>query len=53
MNGQLNNPIGMVESFSILLDDLNTPKYFAKLHELFDLASKGDKSKKDEFNEGL
>jgi cysteinyl-tRNA synthetase len=40
-----------VESFSILLDDLNTPKYFAKLHELFDLASSGNKSKKEEFNE--
>ena len=40
-----------IESFSILLDDLNTPKYFAKLHELFDLASRGNKSKKDEFNE--
>jgi cysteinyl-tRNA synthetase len=33
------------------LDDLNTPKYFAKLHELFNLASKGDKDKKKEFNE--
>ena len=39
------------ESFSILLDDLNTPKYFTKLHELFNLASKGDKIKRDEFNE--
>jgi cysteinyl-tRNA synthetase len=38
------------ETFSILLDDLNTPKYFAKLHELFNLASNGNKSKKDEFN---
>ena len=39
------------ETFSILLDDLNTPKYFAKLHELFNLASKGNKNKKNEFNE--
>ena len=41
----------IVQTFSILLDDLNTPKYFAKLHELFNLASKGDKDKKKEFNE--
>ena len=41
----------IVQTFSILLDDLNTPKYFAKLHELFNLASKGDKDKKNEFNE--
>jgi cysteinyl-tRNA synthetase len=39
------------QTFSILLDDLNTPKYFAKLHELFNLAIKGDKNKKIEFNE--
>ncbi len=39
------------ETFSILLDDLNTPKYFAKLHELFNSASKGNKNKKNEFNE--
>ena len=39
------------QTFSILLDDLNTPKYFAKLHELFGLAIKGDKNKKNEFNE--
>jgi cysteinyl-tRNA synthetase len=38
------------QTFSILLDDLNTPKYFAKLHELFSLATKGDKNKKNEFN---
>jgi cysteinyl-tRNA synthetase len=38
------------QTFSILLDDLNTPKYFAKLHELFSLASKGDENKKKEFN---
>jgi len=36
---------------SSLLDDLNTPKYFANLHELFNLASKGDKEKKSEFNQ--
>ena len=39
------------QTFSILCDDLNTPKYFAKLHELFSLATKGDKDKKSEFNE--
>jgi cysteinyl-tRNA synthetase len=42
--------INNMEYFSILLDDLNTPKYFAKLHELFNLALKGNKSKRDEFN---
>ena len=40
----------IAQTFSILLDDLNTPKYFAKLHELFSLASKGDEDKKKEFN---
>ena len=39
------------EIFSCLLDDLNTPKYFAKLHELFNVASKGDKIKRDKFND--
>jgi cysteinyl-tRNA synthetase len=38
------------EIFSSLLDDLNTPKYFAKLHELYNVASKGDKTKSIEFN---
>jgi cysteinyl-tRNA synthetase len=36
--------------FSCLLDDLNTPKYFAKLHELYNSASKGDETKRIEFN---
>jgi cysteinyl-tRNA synthetase len=39
------------EIFSCLLDDLNTPKYIAKLHELYNKASKGDKNKRVEFNE--
>jgi len=39
------------EIFSCLLDDLNTPKYFAKLHELYNIASKGDKIKKAKFND--
>jgi cysteinyl-tRNA synthetase len=39
------------EIFSCLLDDLNTPKYFAKLHELYKVASKGDKIKRVEFND--
>jgi len=39
------------EIFSCLLDDLNTPKYFTKLHELYNIASKGDKTKKIEFND--
>jgi len=41
----------IAEIFSSLLDDLNTPKYFAYLHKLFNLASKGDKEKKSEFNQ--
>jgi len=39
------------EIFLSLLDDLNTPKYFAHLHELFNLASMGDKDKRSEFNQ--
>ena len=39
------------EIFSSLLDDLNTPKYFAKLHALYNVALKGDKTKNNEFNE--
>jgi len=45
------NKSDTTEIFSSLLDDLNTPKYFAKLHELYNAASKGDKNKKNEFNE--
>jgi cysteinyl-tRNA synthetase len=43
--------IGNSEIFSCLLDDLNTPKYFAKLHELYNAASKGNKTKRIEFND--
>ena len=32
-----------------LLDDLNTPKYIAKLHSLYEETSKGDKSSKVKF----
>jgi len=39
------------EIFSCLLDDLNTPKYFAKLHELYNIASKGDKTSRVKFND--
>jgi cysteinyl-tRNA synthetase len=39
------------EIFSCLLDDLNTPKYFAKLHELYNIASKGDKTNRAKFND--
>ena len=38
------------EIFSLLLDDLNTPKYFAKLHDLYNSAVKGDANKRKEFN---
>jgi cysteinyl-tRNA synthetase len=33
-----------------LLDDLNTPGFIAKIHELFNNAQKGDKKSKDLFN---
>ena len=35
----------------ILLDDLNTPGYIAKIHELYKAASKGDEEKKLKFNQ--
>ena len=35
----------------ILLDDLNTPGYIAKIHELYNAAIKGDEKKKIEFNQ--
>ena len=35
----------------ILLDDLNTPGYIAKIHELYNAAIKGDEEKKIEFNQ--
>ena len=35
----------------ILLDDLNTPGYIAKIHELYNAATKGDEEKKIEFNQ--
>ena len=34
-----------------LLDDINTPGYIAKLHELYSLAAKGDDSDKKLFNQ--
>jgi len=38
------------DCFEHLLDDLNTPAFISKMHELFNLASKGNKDKKREFN---
>ena len=34
----------------VLLDDINTPGYIAKLHDLYNAACKGDKEKKSKFN---
>ena len=34
----------------ILLDDLNTPGFIAKIHELYNAANKGDNNKKLQFN---
>ena len=36
--------------FEDLLDDMNTPLYISKLHELFNQSQKGDKDKIKEFN---
>ena len=38
------------ECFKYLLDDLNTPEYISKLHELYNEALKGDNNKKESFN---
>ena len=38
------------ECFNDLLDDLNTPLYISKLHELFNKAQDGNKEKIKEFN---
>ncbi len=35
----------------ILLDDLNTPGFIAKIHELYNAAVKGDEKRKIEFNQ--
>ncbi len=37
--------------FDCLLDDLNTPEYISKLHELYNEALKGDNVKKQSFND--
>ena len=34
----------------VLLDDINTPGYIAKLHDLYNAASKGNEEKKSKFN---
>ncbi len=34
----------------VLLDDINTPGYIAKLHDLYNAAIKGDEEKKSKFN---
>ena len=38
------------DCFNDLLDDMNTPLYISKLHELFQQSQNGDKDKKKEFN---
>ena len=38
------------DCFNDLLDDMNTPLYISKLHELFQQSQSGDKDKKKEFN---
>ena len=44
------NEKNLPSSFDSLLDDLNTPEYISKLHELYNDAKKGDSTKKDTFN---
>jgi cysteinyl-tRNA synthetase len=39
------------DCFEYLLDDLNTPGYISKLHELYNEAAKGDKDRKKSFND--
>ena len=39
-----------LEVIDTLLDDLNTPGYIAKIHELYTKANKGDKKSKKHFN---
>ena len=39
-----------LEIIDILLDDLNTPGFIAKIHELYTKANKGDKKSKNFFN---
>ena len=38
------------DCFNDLLDDMNTPLYISKLHELFQQSQNGNKDKKKEFN---
>ncbi len=38
------------DCFQYLLDDMNTPLYISKLHELFQESQNGNKDKKKEFN---
>jgi len=50
LHDDVESKIDNSDVFQCLLDDLNTPKYFAKLHELYKAAFKGDKTKRIEFN---
>ena len=43
--------IKLNEVDEVLLDDLNTPGFIAKIHELYNAASKGDEEKKMKFNQ--
>ena len=45
------NKKDLPECFDILLDDLNTPGFIAKIHELYNAAIKGDEKKRIEFNQ--
>ncbi len=49
-NLYLNENNNNYEVDEILLDDLNTPGYIAKIHELYNAANKGDESKRIKFN---
>ena len=50
-NFYLDKEFNISEVDEILLDDLNTPGFISKIHELYNEASKGDEKKKIQFNQ--
>ena len=46
----LDKETNITEVDEILLDDLNTPGFISKIHELYNEAAKGDETKKIKFN---
>ena len=50
-NFYLDKEFNISEVDEILLDDLNTPGFISKIHELYNEASKGNEKKKIQFNQ--